>query len=227
MRYRRNTQTSDFSSHNRESNAMPTDYEFTTNWFKRGKRDRWRAYFAKLPEASPVRMLEIGSYEGRSAVFFAETLGERLRLDTVDPLGSPEVRDRFMTNTRHWRAAGVITHYSVHSTRGLADLLVAGAQYDAINVDGSHEALNVLYDGVMSLRLVKVGGVVCFDDYRWNSADTIEPPKNAIDLLCRAHAPFVTVLHKADQVWLRKTADFNSLERMSKIWEVVYGAYSG
>lgn len=195
---------------------MTDKYEFTTNWFKRDKKERWRKYFAKLPEALPVQMLEIGSYEGRSAVFFCKTLGERLRLDTVDPFVSPEIRDRFFQNTQQWRRSGVITHYAMYSGQALAELLAAGRQYDAINVDGSHEALNVLYDGAMALRLVKVGGVICFDDYRWNSADTIEPPKTVIDLLCRVHAPFIKVTAKSNQLWLRKTKDFNTFMRMNK-----------
>lgn len=195
---------------------MSDEYEFTANWFKKDKRKRWQKYFARLPDASPVQMLEIGSYEGRSAIFFAETLGDRLRLDTIDPFGSSEIRDRFFQNTQQWRRSGVITHYAMYSGQALAELLVAGKQYDAINVDGSHEALSVLYDGAMALRLAKVGGVICFDDYRWNSADTVEPPKVAIDLLCQVHAPFVKVLHKSNQVWLRKTNDFNSFTRMSE-----------
>ena len=38
---------------------------------------------------------------------------------------------------------------------------------DFIYVDGSHQAHDVLCDAILSFKLLRVGGIVCFDDYLW------------------------------------------------------------
>jgi predicted O-methyltransferase YrrM len=58
--------------------------------------------------------------------------------------------------------------------------------FDLIYIDGSHQAPDVLTDAVMSFQLLKVGGVMIFDDYLWTMdkpgfQDVLKMPKPAID----------------------------------------------
>lgn len=58
--------------------------------------------------------------------------------------------------------------------------------FDLIYIDGSHQAPDVLTDAILSFQLLRVGGVMIFDDYLWSmdrpgSQDVLKMPKPAID----------------------------------------------
>jgi hypothetical protein len=58
------------------------------------------------------------------------------------------------------RRTEVLVGYSNDKLRGLpAD------SFDIVYIDGSHAACDVLRDGVLSWDLLKVGGILIFDDY--------------------------------------------------------------
>lgn len=40
-------------------------------------------------------------------------------------------------------------------------------KFDFIYVDGLHLSQDVLYDALLSFDLLKVGGILIFDDYLW------------------------------------------------------------
>ena len=59
-------------------------------------------------------------------------------------------------------------------------------EFDLIYIDGSHQASDVLVDAILSFELLKLGGVMIFDDYIWKEAnlkaiDLLRSPKIAID----------------------------------------------
>ena len=69
----------------------------------------------------------------------------------------------------------------------LSDFIAGASQpFDLIYVDGSHTAPDVLTDAVLAFHLLRVGGVVIFDDYLWSmeaplNVDPLNMPKPAID----------------------------------------------
>jgi predicted O-methyltransferase YrrM len=72
------------------------------------------------------------------------------------------------------------------SFQGLNFLLQEGKynHYDCIYIDGSHETPDVLADAVLAFRLLRVGGLMIFDDFLWGLGPEAEPlmnPKLAID----------------------------------------------
>src|SRR5690606_20727301 len=80
-------------------------------------------------------------------------------------------------------------------------------EYDVIYIDGGHEGVNVIEDAVHAFRLVKQGGLICFDDYEWDGSG--EGPKHvlpmrAIDAFLEIYAHKIEVLHKGYQVWIRR-----------------------
>jgi Methyltransferase domain len=55
-----------------------------------------------------------------------------------------------------------------------------------IYIDGSHQAPDVLADSVLAFQLLRVGGIMIFDDYLWRMEpegrqDSLNIPKPAID----------------------------------------------
>lgn len=81
--------------------------------------------------------------------------------------------------------------------------------YDFIYIDGDHHAASVLEDAVLSFPLLKKGGIMIFDDYRWGeqletTPERLNIPKPAIDAFLDIYADKIKVLLKDYQVIIEK-----------------------
>ncbi|MEO8998324.1 MAG: class I SAM-dependent methyltransferase [Rhodanobacter sp.] len=150
---------------------------FSTDWFEHNVPhwQRWLGDFAGRPG---VRALEVGSFEGRSTMWLCEHIltGAGSAIDCVD-LFRPdpvygEYPTRFRANTAAWRER--ITEYPGRSFDMLRQVT---GPYDIVYIDGWHSAFGAMADGVMAWPLLKVGGVMIFDDYLWYPPrlGTLEP----------------------------------------------------
>lgn len=206
-------------------------YRFSNTWFEDASRQVWDAL---LGGETLHRVLEIGSFEGASACYLIERIGalRPLELHCIDTWeggiehragGSAEsdmgaVERAFRQNVS--LACGKAGHpVDLHVHKSLSDLALAGllhqgraGTFDFIYIDGSHEAPDVLADAVLAFRLLKVGGILGFDDYWWaedlpGGRDPIRTPKIAIDAFANIYCrKLQTLWHPNHQVYLRKTA---------------------
>jgi predicted O-methyltransferase YrrM len=183
---------------------MMIDYEFTNDWFKITAEPLWRQI---IPRFSIKRALEIGSFEGQSAVWLLEhcpgvdltcvdtwegSLGEH------DDIDMAAVERRFDANT-----AGRATKVKGRSF----DMLRAypAACFDFIYIDGSHRACDVLADGALAWPLLKTGGLMIFDDYFWGpELPASQRPKTAIEAFMNCFEGQFTPLIIGAQVALTK-----------------------
>lgn len=186
-------------------------YRFSEDWFS-NHIPSWNRILERI---RPGRVLEIGCFEGRSTSFLIEACSQfgPLALCCVDTWGgstdlSPErmtgVERRFDDNVelavRQAAAPVHVTKMKVPSRMALATLISTGSEpFDLVYVDGSHTAPDVLLDAVLAFQLVRVGGVLIFDDYLWSTeppmyADPLNTPKLAIDTFTTIYARMVRVL---------------------------------
>jgi predicted O-methyltransferase YrrM len=202
------------------------DYEFSQDWFSH----HIPSFERILASFRPTRLMEIGCYEGRSTTYLIERCAEfgPLQVHSVDTWqGSADlsaekmagVERRFDANVAKAisRAGGAVTHRKIrqHSTKALAALITEGAApFDLIYVDGSHTAPDTLTDAVLAFQLLRVGGVMIFDDYLWSmepphAADPLNTPKFAIDTFTTAFARKVRVLYPFpnEQCYVEKIGD--------------------
>lgn len=176
-----------------------SDYEFSQDWFS-VNAPVWRQL---LEQNQPARILEIGSFEGRSAVFAIEQCAalrpiEIACVDTwaggndIDPVIMAGVERRFDRNLARAiaRAPHKVSLLKIKqaSKPAMIKLLAAGGEnsFDFVYVDGSHTAPDVLADAVLAFELTRVGGVIAFDDYLWSAEphgaqDSLNMCKPAID----------------------------------------------
>jgi len=100
-----------------------------------------------------------------------------------------------------------VTFVQAMSRRALRDLDFN--RFDFVYVAGIHTTVEVLKDAVLSFRLVKVGGILAFDDYKWDDSRLRHEglPRLAIDAFLKFYANKVSILSKGFQVWVRKTED--------------------
>jgi predicted O-methyltransferase YrrM len=63
--------------------------------------------------------------------------------------------------------------------------------FDFIYIDGSHQAADVLLDACLAFKLLRKGGVLCFDDYTWKypieHGGILMSPKMGIDSFLNVH----------------------------------------
>jgi predicted O-methyltransferase YrrM len=185
---------------------------------------QWCLTLSKIFHRSdPVRILEIGSWEGRSTLFFLTyfTRGHLTAVDlwdytenhvnvdhhydtTVDT-GNSEAR--FDKNLARYETR--LTKRKGSSLQVLPQLLDEDERFDVIYVDGSHFADDVLSDGINAWRLLKQGGIMIFDDLLW--ACYPRPRANpawAINLFLKYHRGEYDMLGASYQIILQKKRRF-------------------
>jgi predicted O-methyltransferase YrrM len=151
-------------------------------------------------------MLEIGSFEGRSAVWFLQNIltGAGSTLSCVDRF-RPPYGERFDRNV----AASGCSSRVIKLTGDSAAVLpsMASASFDAVYVDGGHREQEVWGDALQAWRVARPGAVIIFDDYGWRpDLPPEQRPKRAIDRFLLRHAGAYQILQCAYQVALLKHA---------------------
>ena len=153
-----------------------------------------------LVQSKAPRALEIGSWEGRSAVFLLTELckkeGEIVYIDHFDLMRTQAGRERYSRIQHNLAlAGGCFRIKDMFSVPALMDVLVeemsaAEPGFDWVYVDGSHEADDTFLDGESAWRLARKGAVFIFDDYHWDTQpqDSRLHPKRGIDAFLGLHA---------------------------------------
>ena len=166
-----------------------------------------------------VMFLEIGSFEGYSANYFVDNFlsGNNSKITCVDPW----IKYSESTITKISGVDDVINEgtYKIFTDntkdnsdkiiikRGFSkDVLPAlQPEYDFIYIDGDHSEKAVWLDAVLSFDILKVGGIMIFDDYTWNVGD--KSPKKAVDRFLQRYSDMISVLFINSQVGIQKISD--------------------
>jgi predicted O-methyltransferase YrrM len=177
----------------------PHSYDLSDDWFSH-HIPTFERLLGDLKDR-PCRLLEIGSYEGRSAIWLIDNIATHpsSRVETIDAYENPKLR-------RNLAASGSskITFYPGLSAVVMRTLPLDS--YDFAYIDGSHSTINVLEDAVHAFRLVKAGGIIGFDDYLWDDPKWNQDgqPKEAIDAFLTVYSKEIELLHQGYQVWIRR-----------------------
>ncbi|BCX04510.1 MAG: hypothetical protein KatS3mg053_2448 [Candidatus Roseilinea sp.] len=182
------------------------DYSYTKDYVTMHVRN-WQVWLADWVGKPEVRFLEIGSHEGRSAVWFLQNVltHPTSTLDCIDLFTGKGLEPRFDHNILKSGRRGQVRKHKGRSDAILPEL--PEAYFDVIYVDGSHRAADVLLDAALSWRLLKCNGLIIFDDYLWEmSKPAAQRPQIAIDLFLEAYALRLRVVHHGYQVVVQRTS---------------------
>lgn len=157
--------------------------------------------------------LELGTYEGRSALWFTEHFLGNGSLDCVDTWENAAVQSRFLSNCKAEIESGKICAYRTTTEEFLSKNLAARPQptYGFIYVDANTDSRDLLFDLVCCFKSLAVKGVMIMDDYLWGVRDRETDcfylkPKLAIDSFLQVYKANLDILHKGFQVVVQKTA---------------------
>lgn len=193
-------------------------YKFTVSWFLNTVRP-WELLIAPLKNRdSPINALEVGSFEGMSAVWMLENVltHPQSHITCIDPFtGSEEhtdaekaeLFDRFSANVTN-NFPDKVTVIKDYSTQALANLALKDPKprYDIIYIDGDHHAAQVYNDLILAWPLLMNGGILAMDDYLWDAPtkDVMDSPKPGIEAFLNLYHRQFELLHAGYQIIIKK-----------------------
>ncbi len=195
-----------------------SSYTFQTDWFSSSIGD-WSEVLKDLKSKPDLNFLEIGSFEGRSAVWLLDNIliDQSSRLTCIDTWkGSREHQNSTFdfgvveTNFDHnILLSGQLKKVTkIKDCSYIALKKLPPSSFHFIYIDGSHKASDVLEDAVLCFRLLKPSGIMIFDDYEWEPQyKSIDSPRIAIDSFVKCYEDQLDVINAAGQMTIRKHSD--------------------
>ena len=163
-----------------------------------------------------INILEIGSYKGEATSWFLNNLAynKNTKVYAVDTWeGSPEyfngdfkkVEEIFDENIKLTGKYDQLVKKKMLSINALFELNSNKIFFDIIFIDASHEAIDVLSDGVLSWNILNENGVLIFDDYKWDKLQNYHfRPKVSIDAFLDIYKTQLKILYIGYQVIIQK-----------------------
>lgn len=179
--------------------------QFTEDWFSSNIQS-WKKQLSHL-RGKPVHFLEIGTFEGRSALWVLENILTHpdSRLYVIDHWkyvseNNNHVYKTFKKNIAPYSTkVQVLKGYSRDMLRGLK-----ASKFDFVYIDANRHSQNVLEDAVMSFPLLKANALMILDDYTHNKEHNNSCPRPGIDCFMNMYSGEIKVLHTGWQVVLQK-----------------------
>ena len=183
----------------------------------------WEPYIDKLLSTLPAgrapRALEVGSREGRSAVYILTKLCNTpnsllVCIDHFDLERTVAGRERHAKVVHNLTLTGspfrIVDDFRIPGLTTLLNEEALSNQdggFDFVYINGSHEADDTSLDTELAWRLTRQGGLIVLDDYgrEMEPASSMHHPARAIDAFITLHEGEFELLHKEYQVILRKT----------------------
>ncbi len=153
------------------------NYSFNVNWWENVCNNflEGPAFMSRFVD-QPTNALQIGCFEGMGTIWLLDKVltHKDSRLTDIDTFESVSdlaganfdtVKDLYYHNLRECPNSNkhkIIIGKSKDVLKTLPE-----NSFNLIYVDGSHLAKDVAIDAKLSHKLIKVGGVIFFDDYEW------------------------------------------------------------
>lgn len=187
-----------------------TEYIFTTDWFSYNIHN-WNICLDKFKNKQNLSFMEIGSFQGRSAIWLLENVltDNSSKLYCVDTFEGSEEHDDitkkdlyniFCHNINNFKEKVVICRGKSNEMLKKFD----NNTFDMIYVDGSHFGKDVLYDIVLSYSLLKKDGIMIIDDYLWEDPPFTDGLKLAVDSFIEIYKNELEILNIGYQVYFKK-----------------------
>tara|TARA_X000000950_G_C13810566_1_gene617432 strand:+ start:639 stop:1334 length:696 start_codon:yes stop_codon:yes gene_type:complete len=165
-------------------------------------------FFEVLKKFNSFTYLEIGSFEGNSAIYIAQNFPNS-QIHCVDNwVGTEEYGNLKFSNVEKNFDQNIINYKNIIKYKQTSDdfFIINKKQFDVIYIDGYHKGSQVLKDFKNSWKVLKTGGIIIFDDYIWKFFDKIEDnPCYAINIYLRIIKNNIKIMNVSNsQLYIRK-----------------------
>jgi predicted O-methyltransferase YrrM len=139
-------------------------YTFTTDWFT-GRIPSWERILKDYKGKPDVSYLEIGAFEGRSALWLLENIltHPTAKITVIDAFGEKNSYQTFSSNINLSGEPGKFKILTGYSTDKLKE--VPANSIDFAYIDGSVKGIVVMADLVNTWNTLKTGGIVICNRY--------------------------------------------------------------
>jgi predicted O-methyltransferase YrrM len=153
-----------------------------------------------------AHFLEIGSHEGRSAVWLLSNIltNKQSTITCVDNNACKTIETlRYNTN----RFINQVRIMEESSITALSKLVLEGPLFEFIYIDGKHNEYMPLNDMVLCHELLHVGGIMAIDDYLMQDSEQYgkNTVKVCVDNFLNVYSDYYTILLSDYQFWIQKT----------------------
>ena len=162
-------------------------YDISNTWFLNSELKKYISKY--LRKTDTLKILEIGSYEGASTVFFSDKYLNNIasRLVCVDP------HYESSENIKKSKNYNKIEYLQIESNQFFEK---NKEKFNFIYIDGYHNNEQVKKDLINSMISLQTKGVIWMDDYLWS--------KETIDSIIYNNLNNFEVIHKGYQIAIRK-----------------------
>ncbi|KAI95667.1 SAM-dependent methyltransferase [Rhodomicrobium udaipurense JA643] len=190
-------------------------YTFSKNWFD-SRIPSWTRLLEEFKGKPGINYLEIGAFEGRSALWVLENIltHPTSKITVIDAFEEKGIFQRFSSNITLSGEADRFRVLVGPSTEKLKEL--PSNSFDLAFIDGSGKGVSMLADLVGVWNLVKLDGIIICSRYplddKLRRDLKLKPndpgPYEAIDAFLKVHKNYTSVLSfQEDQIILRKTRE--------------------
>jgi len=167
-------------------------------------------FFKHIKNYKNFEYLEIGSYEGCSAIYIANKfkeskifcvdIWERVKEEYGDGINFNNIEKNFDHNSKNYSNIYKYKDYSDNF------FLLNKKTFDVIYIDGHHLAEQVYKDAVNSWKFLNSNGLLIFDDYIWNNyQDVSKNPCFAINKFLKERWSNLKILEITNsQIFIKK-----------------------
>ena len=134
-------------------------YKFNERWFF--NNIEIINYFLPSLKDIEFNYLEVGSHEGLSLLNVL-TQYKNVQATSIDIWSDNIIEKTFDENLKHFKNNRKIKDDSIVSLRKLKN---GDKKFDYIFIDGSHEGDHILIDAIQAFKILKINGIMIFDDF--------------------------------------------------------------
>ena len=175
----------------------------------------WYIFFKNFPTNKKLQILEIGSFEGHSAIYFLENFPNSVitcvdmwqNNEALKEFNFSQIEINFDKNTKKYK--NNLKKYKQSSDQFFKNTKDLINYYDIIYVDGDHYYETVFRDLMNSFKALKIKGIMILDDFigfnlykKYN-----ENPIGAIVVFINIYYRKIKILKITNQIIIKKISN--------------------
>lgn len=198
------------------------EYTFSQDWFSHNISHLENAIKVELTSKSKIDLLELGTFEGLSAIWFLENIPKIIKncsinITSVDDFeGDIKPLNGINMQNVHKNAISNFELANRINSPNKIDLISSSTNnffksnllnFDIIYIDGDHSSKQTIFDAMNAFEVLKPGGIIVFDDYLGGNGEYSNldiSPKFAIDTFVLLYSRKIKIIFQGYQLIVKK-----------------------